>query len=260
MRPWPRIALRGASPPFRRRGAPPALRALLAGACDLLWPPSCPGCGAWLPPATARDAEADPLCGACLGPLSAPVRLALPDGPSACFAAAEFRGAAESWIVRFKYPPAGVPGLDPGPGRAVAALVRRAARALPGPPPDRVVPVPLHPQRLRQRGFNPAAVLAVEVARARGGRLEPLGLVRTRDTPSQTGLDRRARRRNVTGAFAARSRCEGRVCLVDDVVTTGATLAACCRALEAAGASEVVAVCAAWTPFRRDRGGPDPSA
>jgi ComF family protein len=174
----------------------------------------------------------------------------VPNGLGLCFAATEFRGAAETWIVRFKYPQPGILGLDPGPRRAAEALIRRSARAVPGPAPDLIVPVPLHPRRLRRRGFNPAGLLAAEVVRARGGRLDPTGLVRVRDTPSQTGLGRRERRRNVDGAFRAPRAVPRRVWLVDDVVTTGATLAACGRALRDAGALDVTAVCAAWTPPR----------
>jgi len=69
-----------------------------------------------------------------------------------------------------------------------------------------------------------------------------------RDTPSQTGLDRRARRRNVRGAFAPRRQVAPLVWLVDDVVTTGSTLAEAARALRRAGATHVVGVCAAYTP------------
>jgi ComF family protein len=126
------------------------------------------------------------------------------------------------------------------------------ARAAPGPTPGLVVPVPLFPRRLRERGFNPAAILARAVARECRAPLSTRALHRRRDTPSQTGLERRARQRNVAGAF----RCEGRVqevvWLVDDVVTTGATLSACARALRPAGARRIVALCVARTPFVDD--------
>jgi ComF family protein len=109
--------------------------------------------------------------------------------------------------------------------------------------------VPLHPRRLRARGFNPAAVLARTVAREAGAPFAAGLLVRLRDTPSQTGLDRRARRANVRGAFALRGadRPPETVWLVDDVVTTGSTLEECARALRRAGARRVVAICAART-------------
>jgi ComF family protein len=168
----------------------------------------------------------------------------------ASVAAVLFRGEAERWIHRFKYPPQGLAGLDPAPGAVLRALIREAAARAPGPPPGCVVPVPLHPRRLHARGFNPAAVLARWVARHHGVPARPAALLRLRNTPSQTGLDRRARGRNMRGAFAARPglRLPERVWLVDDVVTTGATLAEAARALRGAGARRVVAVCAARTP------------
>ena len=116
--------------------------------------------------------------------------------------------------------------------------------------PSWIVPVPLHPQRLRKRGFNVATLLAREVAHATGARLHPGALVRTRDTPSQTGLDRGARQRNLRGAFVAplTRPYPHSVWLVDDVVTTTATLQAAARALSQRGVREVVAICAARTP------------
>jgi predicted amidophosphoribosyltransferase len=85
-----------------------------------------------------------------------------------------------------------------------------------------------------------------------GLRHDPTALIRIRDTPSQTGLDRRARRRNVAGAFRARGELEGitRVWLVDDVVTTGSTTAAAAQALRQRGVRSVTVVCAARTPLQ----------
>jgi ComF family protein len=157
-----------------------------------------------------------------------------------------FAGDAETWIRRFKYPAAGLAGLDPAPAAVLREIVRAAAARSAGAPPDAVIPVPLHVRRLRRRGFNPAALLAREVARAAGTRLDCGTLQRWRDTPSQTGLDRAGRRRNVAGAFCARS-APARVWLVDDVITTGSTLGEAARALRRAGAHEVVGVCAART-------------
>ncbi len=92
-------------------------------------------------------------------------------------------------------------------------------------------------------------MLARALARERHCAVDPVALVRIRDTPSQTGLDRRARRRNVRGAFRPRRglRSTGPVWLVDDVVTTGATIAEAARALSRAGARPVVGVCVART-------------
>jgi ComF family protein len=107
--------------------------------------------------------------------------------------------------------------------------------------------VPLHRRRVVQRGFNPAVMLARDLSRALGIPFAATALSRLRDTESQTGLGRAARRANVRGAFEARARVPAHVWLVDDVVTTGATLEECAQALRRAGARHVVALCAART-------------
>lgn len=187
---------------------------------------------------TASPASGDVRCPGC-----ARSRAPL----AACIAAAVFEGPIAQAVHRFKYPAAGLAGLDPAAAATLRALVCESAARAPGPEPGLVVPVPLHPSRLRARGFNPAAELARALARARGARLDPTALRRQRDTASQTALDRRARRRNVRGAFAPRRGWRAPACvwLVDDVVTTGSTLAEAARALRRAGARRVVGVCAA---------------
>ncbi|MEL7480890.1 MAG: phosphoribosyltransferase family protein [Pseudomonadota bacterium] len=110
-----------------------------------------------------------------------------------------------------------------------------------------IVPVPLHYRRLVSRGYNQSGWLAAEISRQTGLALFQTALKRTRATPSQAGLSRRARARNVKGAFSVRRShvkliSGKKVLLVDDVLTTGATLGAAARALAKAGAEEIHAL------------------
>ncbi len=127
-------------------------------------------------------------------------------------------------------------------------LARRLAEALPGSPaPDLVTAVPLHRARRRERGYNQAWLLAREVASRIGVPALEDSLVRVRATPPQARLGPRSRRRNLAGAFRVpepqRLR-DRRVLVVDDVLTTGATLDACLGALAEAGAQPAGAVLA----------------
>jgi ComF family protein len=107
---------------------------------------------------------------------------------------------------------------------------------------DIVVPVPLHSARERQRGFNQSALLGRIIAREQGLIFSPRALRRTRPTATQTRLKKRARRKNVEGAFKCKRPAEvagKRVLLIDDVYTTGSTLNECARVLMEAGAESV---------------------
>jgi len=238
------------------------MRGMLADLLDLLLPRACARCGG------AVDGD-DAFCTRCVAAIpriaagGCPLcQLPFARAPALCGGCAHerlplaqiaaevvFAGEAARWVHAFKYPTEGLAGLDPRPGAALGALIADAARRLAGGVPTFVAPVPMHPTKLRERGFHPASDLSRAVAVALGTRVDRGALRQLRPTASQTGLDRRARRRNVDGAFAARAGLRGVACvaLVDDVVTTGATLAECARALRRAGVRNVVAVCAART-------------
>ncbi|MEO0063501.1 MAG: hypothetical protein RLZZ08_2061, partial [Pseudomonadota bacterium] len=141
-------------------------------------------------------------------------------------------------------------GFKHGRRIAMAPMLARliAARLPPLEGEWLMVPVPLHPTRLWQRGYNQSALLAREVARLRGQTLLVDGLVRRKRTPPLGGLGRLARARALSGAVATNparmAQLRGaQVVLVDDVLTSGATSDACVAALKRAGAAKVMIAC-----------------
>jgi ComF family protein len=207
---------------------------------DVALPAACAGCGE----------EGSALCPACCRALA--VRLDLPAGaplglPSAIpmpLAQLEwcspFSGPVRAALHGLKY--AGERRLARPLGAAVAARWKAA-----GAGGDVFVPVPVHAERAKRRGYDQAVLLASEVSAQMRIPWLP-ALDRTRNTSPQFDLGRQARSSNVAGAFAVKGPAEaahvrGRwVVLVDDVVTTGSTLVACAEALHAAGALAVSAV------------------
>ncbi len=113
-------------------------------------------------------------------------------------------------------------------------------------PPDLILPIPLHPRRRRQRGYNQSELLARPLGRAINIDLDTTSLQRTRHTAPQVGLGPEERHENVHNAFLAAAGVRGRhIVLVDDVLTTGATMRSAAEALLAAGAATVSAYCLA---------------
>jgi ComF family protein len=155
--------------------------------------------------------------------------------------ALEYTSTVSRVITELKY------GDKPGLAGVLAPFMNSAIPdAL--PQDTAVVPVPLHPSRRRERGYNQSELLAASVARIRGLSLERGVLLKTRNTGSQTELEREERIKNVEDSFGLRrpGRLSGRrVLLVDDVVTTGSTLKECARAILESGAMEVSACVAA---------------
>jgi ComF family protein len=192
-----------------------AARGTLCESCDADLPrlvePLCPRC--------ALASPSGALCGRCL---------AQPPHYDATIAALAYAFPADALVHALKF--RGELALAPLLGKLL--LEKASARGV-----DCLVPVPLSTQRLRERGYNQA----LEIARHLGAaRLEIDACVRERDAPPQAGLDREARRRNVRGAFRCQRSFAGeRVALVDDVMTTGATLDALAKELKDAGAASV---------------------
>jgi ComF family protein len=171
----------------------------------------------------ALSCAAGPVCGRCL---------ARPPRYDATVAALAYGFPADALVHALKF--RGELALAP----LLAGLLREAA-AQGGV--DCVLPVPLSRQRLRERGYNQAAEIARPLARAARAALELSACERARDTPQQAELPWAERARNVRGAFRCEPRFSGKaIAVVDDVMTTGATLDELAGALKAAGAARVV--------------------
>ena len=198
---------------------------------DFLWPPACPLCLRGGP---------DRLCDTCralVSVLPAGERTVVVPGCDLVLASVPYEPPVRDLLVRAKY--AG----DPHPLTALSVLF---AELLPVEDivADVIVPVPLSRSRRRRRGYDQVAPLARAVATRMALPIEGRGLRRRRGGDAQVGLTRAARRRNLRGRFVCVRDLSGRrALLVDDVVTTGATLEAAAAALRDAGADMVVAAC-----------------
>jgi ComF family protein len=225
-------------------------------ALDALLPSHCLLCGARgqgaLSLCAACDAEVprnDVCCARCALPLDFPeascgrcIRHAPPW--DAAWAPFRYEWPLAQLESRFKF------GGDLAAGRTLALLWCAAPR--PVGLPEAIVPVPLHRSRLRRRGYNQVLELAGPLARHFGVRLRRDALIRTRATDAQTELSAVQRRRNVRDAFSAHlgDVVPEHVAVLDDVCTTGATLAECARALKRAGVKRVDAWALARAPTR----------
>jgi len=217
-------------------------------------PSQCAVCHAW---------PAQPLCEGCVARFAQPrprcprCALALPSGIAACGHCISNPPALDAChaAVSYGYPWAGLIGQykfngHAGWARSFGLLLRSAAGVEPAlDAADLVIPMPLSRQRLSERGFNQALLLARAVAQ---GKTRTGLLLRTRHTAPQTSLDRRMRLGNLRNAFAVEPLASGQVrgrqvVLIDDVMTSGASMAAAAAALRLAGAAGVTGIVLART-------------
>lgn len=191
---------------------------------DLPWLDcACPRCGSPLPGSGTRQ-----TCGDCQSH---------PPAFDRCIALFRYAAPLDGLLLQLKF----VHAVHLA--RLFAALLAERLRT--EPPPDCILPVPLHPSRQRERGFNQAIEIARPLARELGCRLDLETCIRTRATPPQTRLSARARRRNLRGAFILTRPPARRIALLDDVMTTGSTLNELARLLRRGGAEHIeVWVCA----------------
>lgn len=213
-----------------------------------LWPPSCILCGGGgdVGIDLCRDCAADlprneTACVVCAEPLSG---AGTPQVCGSCLC--DPPPFSRSFVpFRYAYPLDHlVHGLkfrnELACGRVLGQVFARCLLARGEPLPDAIVPVPLAPRRYWQRGYNQASELALAIRRATGIAVTSDVAIRQRETAEQAGLDRKARRRNVRGAFAAVAPLRARhVAILDDVVTTGSTVRELAEVLRQAGAEQV---------------------
>lgn len=219
-----------------------AFRLSISSLLDALLPRSCLLCGAAAGAHLCAGCDTDlprlagPCCPVCALPMttSAPICgecLRRPPAFDATLAPLRYTYPVDHLVQQLKF----------GHRLAGADFFAHCLLAMPAPAGDMIVPVPLSPQRLQERGFNQAVEIARTLARTLRIPLAIDSLVRARDTLPQSRLPWRARRSNVRQAFACRHDLTGKnVIVVDDVMTTGATLDAVAQVLKDHGAAHVV--------------------
>ncbi len=224
---------------------------------DFVYPPRCPGCGGavaeqgglcpecwddlvipsepWCASCQRPFGEAGPGEGAICGPC-----MADPPAHDGIAAGTLYTDVSRKLVLALKH----------GRRIALAPMLARLIAARIGEADETrvIVPVPLHPRRLWQRGYNQAALLGRQLEKLGHGRMCVDALVRTKPTPTLGGLGRKARLRVLTGAIGVNAKRKGAIAerdvlLVDDVLTSGATSTACVKALKRAGVRSVRIAC-----------------
>ena len=221
------------------------LKTYIWNTLDILFPPRCAGCEKW----------GGRICNDCLstiGVISKPICLRcghpIPPKVQNCCSKCEssnifydnirswayFNGVLQKAIHKLKY------RRDLGLGESLSipmiTLLQEQTWII-----DLIIPVPLDPERMKERGYNQAALLAKPISRSTGILFDGKILYRIKKTRSQVGLTIIERKKNVKGAFEANSSnlCGKSILLIDDVVTTGSTLNSCANALKKAGARNI---------------------
>ncbi len=221
-----------------------SLKQLETGVLDLLFPPRCVGCGSsgsflCTPCLSVLPYLLSPLCTKCGKPLSCGTICYDCEKHPFTFdgirSLSPYHGLVRQAILQFKYQ--NVKALAVPLAQLMGTYIN--SHSLPA---DTLVPVPLHPRRLRERGYNQSSLLSRELSRLVSLPVVEGALLRARNTPAQTKTNSaRDRHSNVAGAFTCRGRrvVGKRILLIDDVCTSGATLNACAAALKSEGAISV---------------------
>lgn len=229
-------------------------QAMVKAILDILYPPRCHGCGD-----TVRSGAEIMLCGTCLKELTfirSPLCLicgkeldscgnedhfcvsCLRQAPSfdSARSVLHFKPPARTLLHRLKF------YGDTGAAATLVRLIAVRGAIERTRDYDLIIPVPLHPARLRRRGLNQSLVLARLLFPEDRGKIAPAALLRLKNTIAQTALDGAARRKNLRGAFAVEPSIafgNTKVLLVDDVYTTGTTASECAQTVKKAGAARV---------------------